>query len=316
VNGPAYVIFAILAGALVTVMSGVNSRFSEIAGPAAAVLVIHASGLAAILAVSSLRKRGAVPGRIPTYMYLGGVAGVGTVFASNFAFTAIGASLTIAIALLGQTMFSIAADATGFLGRTKYPLSARRIPGIVLVLAGVIVMSGAWRSNLPAMFLALGAGVSVGLSAVLNSQLGTRKGILHSARANYATGLVTAALIFTIVRPPLPGTLEAIAAAGPILALGGGMMGIVVVLTINVVFPRLPVFTATILMFSGQTVTGIVLDALRDGVIDMKKIAGTAILLAGLAVDTVLARKSEPWQERSNAHRESRTKRKRHEPGS
>jgi bacterial/archaeal transporter family-2 protein len=283
--------FAIMAGALVTVMSGVNSRFSEIAGPTAAVLVIHASGLAAILAVSAFRKCRTVPGRIPTYMYLGGVAGVGTVFASNYAFSAIGASLTIAVALLGQTIFSIAADATGFLGRARYPLSARRIPGIVLVLSGVVVMSGAWRANLPVMFLVLGGGVLVGLSAVLNSQLGTRKGILHSARANYATGLATAAVVFLLARQPFAGTLAAIAAAGPLLALSGGMMGIVVVMTINVVFPRLPVFTATILMFAGQTVTGVVLDALRDGVIDIKKIVGTGILLIGLAVDSLLARK-------------------------
>lgn len=290
-SGSAYGILAVLAGALVTVMSGVNSRFSEIADPTAAVLVIHASGLVSILAVSAFRKRRAIPGRIPAHMYLGGVAGVGTVFASNYAFSTIGASLTIALALLGQTMFSVITDTTGLLGRTRYPLSARRIPGIALVLAGVVAMSGAWRANLPAMFLALGAGVLVGLSAVLNSQLGTRKGVLHSARANYATGLATAALVVAIARPPLPGTLAAITAAGPVLALGGGMMGIVVVMTINVVFPRLPVFTATILMFAGQTVTGVVLDALRDGVIDMKKIAGTGILLAGLAVDSLLARK-------------------------
>jgi transporter family-2 protein len=282
---------AILAGALVTVMSGVNSRFSEIAGPTASVLVIHASGLASILAVSAFRKRRAAAGRIPAYMYLGGVAGVGTVFASNYAFSAIGASLTIAVALLGQTMFSIITDTTGILGRTRYPLSARRIPGIALVLTGVVVMSGSWRANLPAMFLALGAGILVGLSAVLNSQLATRKGVLHSTRSNYATGLATAAVIFAVARPPIPATIEAITAAGPVLALGGGMMGIVVVMTINVVFPRLPVFTATILMFAGQTVTGVVLDALLDGVIDMKKIVGTGILLIGLAVDSLLARK-------------------------
>jgi transporter family-2 protein len=291
-SNPVYGIFAILAGTLVTVMSGINSRFSEIAGSVVSVLVIHASGLAAILVVSALVKQKSIPGRIPAYMYLGGVIGVSTVFASNFAFSAIGASLTIAIALLGQTMFSVAADATGLLGRTKYPLSCRRIPGIVLVLAGIAVMSGAWRANLPAMFLSLGGGVSVGFSAVLNSQLGTRKGILHSTRANYATGLVTAALIFAAVRLPVPGILEAISTAGPVLALSGGIMGIVVVIAINLVMPRLPVFTATILMFAGQTVAGIFLDALRDGVIDPKKIAGTAILIVGLVVDTVLAQSS------------------------
>jgi len=279
-----YGALAPLVGALVTIMSGINSRLSELVDPVVAVLVIHAVGLAAIVGVTLARRDRALPGRIPAWSYLGGLVGVVTVFSSNYAFSALGASLTVAVALLGQTVFSVAADSAGILGRARYPLSARRVPGIAMALAGLAVM-GHWRLAGPAMLVAFAAGASSGLSTVLNAELGRRKGVLHSARANYAVGLATTAAIALLVRPSVPEAIAAVTSAGPFLVLGGGLIGIVVVSTINVIVPRIAVFRFTILMFAGQTVTGVIIDALGDGVVDLRKIAGTAVLLGGLALD-------------------------------
>jgi len=284
-----YGALAPLVGALVTIMSGINSRFSEIAEPVVAVLVIHTTGLIAIMIISLVRRDKALPGKAQPWQYLGGLVGVATVFSSNYAFSALGASLTMAVALLGQTIFSVITDATGMLGRTKYPLSTKRLPGIALALAGVAVMGGNWRLAGPAVLVAFGAGVTSGLSTVLNAGLGKSKGVLHSVRANYVTGLTTTAVIALVIRPSLPDAATAIVAAGPLLATGGGLMGIIVVSTINVIVPRLSVFMFSILMFAGQTVTGIVMDAPGSGAIDILKIAGTAILLCGLALDTLLS---------------------------
>ena len=288
-----YGAIAPLVGALVTIMSGINSRLSELVGPVVAVLVIHAVGLAAIVGVSLARRDRALPGRIPAWLYLGGLIGVVTVFSSNYAFSALGASMTVAVSLLGQTMFSIAADASGFLGRARYPLSARRAPGIAVALAGVAVMGGGWRLAGPAMLVAFTAGISSGFSSVLNAGLGRRKGVLHSVRANYLVGLATTAAIAAFARPSPMAASAAIGAAGPILVLGGGLIGIVVVTTISIIVPRLPVFTFTILMFSGQTVAGVLLDAFCDGEVDWRKILGTGILLCGLALDSSLSRRGK-----------------------
>ncbi len=284
-----YGALAPLVGALVTIMSGINSRFSEIAEPVVAVLVIHATGLIAIMIISLVRREKALSGKVPSWQYLGGLVGVATVFSSNYAFSALGASLTMAVALLGQTIFSVVTDATGMLGRTKYPLSARRLPGIALALAGVAVMGGDWRLAGPAVLVAFGAGVTSGLSTVLNAGLGASKGVFYSVRANYTVGLATTAAIAVIIRPSLPDAAAAVVKAGPFLAMAGGLIGIVVVSTINVIVPRLSVFMFSILMFAGQTVTGIIMDALGSGSIDVLKIAGTAILLCGLALDTLLS---------------------------
>lgn len=282
-----YGTIAPLIGALVTIMSGINSRFSELAGPVIAVLVIHVVGLVAIFAISILKGDKAIPGTVAPYLYLGGVIGVVTVFSSNYAFSVMGASLTVAVALLGQTLFSVAADASGFLGRARYPLSARRIPGITLAIAGVAIMGGTWRLAGLAMTVAFIAGATSGLATVINSELGRHKGILHSVRANYVTGLTTSFVIVIIARPSIPVAISTIPQAGPLLVLGGGLIGIVVVTAINVIMPRLSVFTFTILMFTGQTVAGIIIDAIKDGLIDYRKVAGTAVLLAGLAIDTL-----------------------------
>jgi transporter family-2 protein len=296
-----YAALAPLVGALVTIMLGVNSRFSGLVGNVVATLVIHVAGLAGVSAVLLVKREGAQPGRLPFYYYLGGFVGVGTVFSSNYVFAALGASLAVALALLGQTLFSIAADATGFMGRRKQPLAARSLPGIVLAIAGVAVIgaaamaqtvaAGAWRTRVLAMLLALGAGALPGLSFILNSELGRRKGIMHSTRVNYLVGLGTTLVIAAVVRPPVAEALHAVAAAGPLLSLGGGLIGVIVVAAMNVIFPRTTAFAATLLLFSGQALTGVLFDVVAEGAFDVQKLAGTLLLLAGLAIHALLSRR-------------------------
>jgi transporter family-2 protein len=292
-------------GALITLMSGVNARFAGIAGNLAATLVIHIAGLAAVSTVILVKRDKARPGQLPAWYYLGGFVGVGTVFASIYAFTVLGASLAVSLSLLGQTFFSLVVDATGLLGRRRYPLSVRSLPGIGLAIAGVAVISTAvlgraeaavaaesWLSNLPALIIALVSGILPGLSFILNSELGRTKGIWRSTRTNYVVGLATTLVIVAAVRPPLAeivGAARAVVAAGPVLALGGGFMGVAVVAAMNVVFPRIPAFSATLLLFSGQAVGGVLIDLIAEGAFDARKLIGTLILLAGLAVNALLS---------------------------
>lgn len=284
-----YSALAPLVGSLITLMNGLNSRFAEIVGALVACLVIHLAGLAAVSAVLFLKKEEKRPGSLPFYYYLGGFVGVGTVFSSTYAFSTLGASLTVGLALLGQTLFSVAVDATGFLGRKKYPLTLDRAPGLCLAVAGALFMAGNWRSDAPAMLVAFASGAFPGLSFVLNAELGRRKGLLHSTRVNYLAGLATTLLIFAAVRPDLGASWRSITAAGPFLALGGGFMGVAVVTSMNFLFPRMPAFSATLLVFSGQALTGVLIDFIAEGFFNWRKIVGTLILLVGLAINSFLS---------------------------
>ncbi len=300
---PVYSAAVPLVGALITVMSGVNSRFAGLVGNLTATLVIHVAGLAAVSAIFLVKREKGLPGRLPAWYYLGGLVGVGTVFATNYSFAALGASLAVALALLGQTLFSIAADATGLLGRQKYPLSARRLPGIGLAIVGIAVMATAvaaesWRASVPAMLIALASGALPGLSFILNSELGRRKGLWRSTRINYIAGLATTLVIVMTVRPPASIAVDAVDAAravmtaGPFLALGGGLMGVVVVTVMSRIFPRIPAFSATLLLFSGQALTGVLIEAVAHGAFDARKLIGTFLLLAGLAINALLSRQA------------------------
>ena len=290
-----YSAFAIVVGAVITLMSAVNSRFSGIVGNVVATLLIHIAGLAAVSAILLFKREESGPGRLPVYYYLGGFIGVGTVFASIYSFTVLGAAFAVALALLGQTLCSVVVDATGFLGRARYPLSLRRLPGLLLAIAGVLIMGAAGSRRLDGLAMLIGfiAGVLPALTFSLNSELGRRKGILHSTRANYLTGLATTLLIVIVVRPPVAVAARAVATAGPLLALGGGFMGVIVVTSMNFIFPRIPALSATLLLFSGQALTGVVIDIIVDGVFDLRKLVGTLVLLLGLSINALLTKRVE-----------------------
>jgi transporter family-2 protein len=283
-------LLAPLVGALITIMSGINSRFSEAVGYLLAAPIIHVAGLATVSLLLLVRREERRPGRLPFYYYSGGALGVVTVFSSAYAFASLGASLAVALALAGQALFSLFADSTGFLGRKRYPLSARSVPGVALTLLGAAAMVGDWRADAPAIIAALIAGVVPGLTFILNSELGKRKGLLRSVRMNYVTGLITSLLVLLAAGLPLAGASARLADAGAFLAISGGVMGVAVVSSMNYIFPRVPAFHATLLAFIGQALAGLVMDFASEGIWDWRKLVGTLIVLAGLALNALLAR--------------------------
>jgi transporter family-2 protein len=286
-----YTMLASLTGILITLMNSVNSRLAAAAGYTAAAVTVHAVGLAAVTLLTLVRREAAEPGRVPLRFYLGGFFGVGTIFACNYAFSTLSASLAVALSLLGQTGFSLLADGTGFLGRTRYPLGPGRLPGIALAAAGTAVLGWGGELRWAAVPVALAAGILPGISFILNSELGRRRGVLRSARWNYLTGLAGTAAVAALAGLPAAPSARAVLEAGPLLALGGGLSGVAVVVTMNFVFPRIPAFTATILLFSGQALAGVALDWAALGILDLRKLLGTGIVLAGLALDSRLSRK-------------------------
>ena len=289
-----YYALAALLGGLITLMYGVNSRFSGIAGALVSIVVIHLSGLAAVCLLSLARREPPRPGRLPFYIYLGGLVGVGTVLTGNYAYQSLPASLAVALGLLGQSLASIVVDASGLLGRQRYPLALRRLPGVALAAAGAVVLAGTTggrgSSALP-MLAALCAGALPTFSVLLNSELGRRKGLLYSTRMNYVVGLATSLVLVLAARPPAAASVHAVVSAGPFLALAGGVMGVCVVTVFSVLFARMPALSATLLVFCGQALTGVLFDLLREGAVDVRKLAGTLLVLGGLALGGVLGRR-------------------------
>ncbi len=156
---------------------------------------------------------------------------------------------------------------------------------MALAVIGAIVIARNWRSDGVAMLIALGSGLCTGLNALLNAEHGRRNGTLRSARWNYISGLTVTLIIVAATGPDWRSAAATVAEAGPFLAAGGASLGVMVVLSMNLVFARLSAFRATLLLFSGQALSGVVMDAVVSGAFDPRKLVGTIVVVAGLALD-------------------------------
>lgn len=286
-----YALLVPLVGALIPLMNSVNSVLAARVGNALSSVIIHITGLIAVSLVLLFRREGPKRGKVPFYLYLGGIVGVGTVYSCNMAYGALGASLSVALALFGQLLGSVAVDATGFLGWKKYPFTLRNIPGLLIAAAGVAVISwGEWKIDLPYLALAFVSGLLPLLSFILNSRLAQSIGTMRGTRVNYLAGLATSLLILAIFGSSVGANVEAAAGMNLLVLAGGGVLGVIMTGATNYLFPRIPALASTLLMFAGQTFAGLGIDAVTTGHIALKQPLGALVLLGGLAVNALLTR--------------------------
>lgn len=128
--------------------------------------------------------------------------------------------------------------------------------------------------------LSILAGGLVVLSMTLNSSLGLRVGVLRATAVNYLVGLVgvgALAMLSSLVLH-LP---EATQGSVPWWAWSGGLLGVAIVASSNLVLPRIPVVAATVLIVLGQLATGVVFDSLQSGALDPWQTAGALLVLLG-----------------------------------
>ena len=129
------------------------------------------------------------------------------------------------------------------------------------------------------------AGCLVVLSMVMNSQLSRGTGVFQGVFINFAGGLLTALPVYFLY---LHFGWESIAETSPSppwYAFLGAFLAIAIVASCNVVIPKIPVVFSAVLIFLGQIVTGLVLDALMAGSFDPYKAGGALLVTAGLFVN-------------------------------
>jgi uncharacterized membrane protein YdcZ (DUF606 family) len=129
------------------------------------------------------------------------------------------------------------------------------------------------------------AGCLVVLSMVMNSRISRSIGVFQGTFSNYAVGLLTSILVILVCLATGADFGGAGATLPPWYVYCGGLIGVVIVASCNVVIPRIPVVYSAVLIFLGQIVTGLVVDALVSGVFDRYKALGAALVTCGLVVN-------------------------------
>ncbi|MFL0488184.1 MULTISPECIES: DMT family transporter [Bacillus] len=137
-----YNFLSVFIGVLIAIMLPLNGILSEMIGNYTASVVIHLVGLIAVVFVLILNKNKIhFEKGIPLYLYSAGAIGVFTVLFSNISFSALGASITIALSLLGQSIASIVIDHFGLLGMKVAKFEKKKLVGLLFISSGIIVMT-------------------------------------------------------------------------------------------------------------------------------------------------------------------------------
>lgn len=137
------VVLTAAAGGLIAAQAPINAGLGKATGSVAAALVSFSIGTMALAAVVVLSGKAGGLGStfdVSWYYLLGGLLGAVYVLNALIAVSAIGAGGVAAATIFGQLTTAMVIDRLGLFGLDQTPLTAGRIAGVVLLLAGTVLV--------------------------------------------------------------------------------------------------------------------------------------------------------------------------------
>lgn len=291
-----YILLTILAGVVIALMIPVNGALTGEFGTFPAAAIVHLVGtLLALLICAAQKEKKTLWGHKPKWAYLGGAVGVLTTVFNIMAYGKISMTSIVALGLLGQSITALVIDTCGFLGMQKRPFRKTSLWAIAFAAVGIFVMmdrSIGTRSAVIPVILSIGAGVSVVISRTLNARLAEYTGALRGSLVNHIVGLmVTVVLAFAVmIKNGFPNITAG--ALRPWIYTGG-MLGVACILLNNLCVPRVSAFRMSMLTFSAQILTGILIDIWSGVGYSDTSFTGGILVSAGIIVSAVCEKISE-----------------------
>jgi transporter family-2 protein len=286
------VTLTVVAGTALAAQARVNGALRQRLGSAVVVaLVSFAVGTVALLAAAAVTGRWRAAARLRHgtrwWWWLGGLAGALLVGSSAAAVPLVGVALTAVAVVAGATVGSLVVDRIGLSPRGRQRLTAPRVGGAALAVAGLFVGTlGRHGDVRPALLALVGAaGFASAAQQAANGRLQRHTGeALVAASVSFLAG--TAALTLAVAGVALAGALPALRwPAAPGLYLGG-LGGAAYIALGAYAVPRLGVLRVTLGTVAGQLAGGVLLDAVtptRSG-LDAASIGAAVLTLAAVLV--------------------------------
>ena len=137
------VLLTAVVGGLIALQPAINAGLAKATGSLPAALVSFASGtLLLALIVAAIGQAGGLSSTFDVrwYYLLGGVLGAAYVTMALITVSEIGAGGVAAATITGQLAASVVIDRLGVLGLQEQPLTAQRLIGVGLLLAGTYLV--------------------------------------------------------------------------------------------------------------------------------------------------------------------------------
>jgi transporter family-2 protein len=122
----------------------INSRLGREVGSLQAATVSFLIGTVALLAIAGVSSGGLSGignvGKAPWWALVGGLLGAFYVTVALVTVRTLGASTLTAVVVAAQLLVAVVIDRFGLLGISKQPIAASRVLGLVLLVAGVVLV--------------------------------------------------------------------------------------------------------------------------------------------------------------------------------
>lgn len=293
-SGAINYILAFISGAVISVMVVCNTELGLRTSNNVSIAVNQFVGILTLTAimVAGRGNKTINPTRqsAPLWRWFGGLFGLFILTINYFSVKEIGATISMASAVLGQCIMGVVFDLTGFMGMEKRKLSTRKILSLVVSFAGILFMlvfSG--KNDLGEVvlfaFLSIISGALTMTQMVYNSGFAKLKGPFFSARQNVISGLAGIVLFMLLFNArESAAALKGLADLNLFQIVSGGMLGCVVVVSANIVIPKIPGAASSILMSAGQIMTAVLLDFFLYSMLDTPMIIGSVLMIAGIMI--------------------------------
>jgi len=140
-----FLFVALLVGAFLPLQVGVNTKLGEAVGsPLISAFISFCVGTIALLSyilITGIPLANAANAKNASPIaWTGGLLGAFFVASSIILLDKLGAAMTISLIIAGQMLMSLVMDHFGLLGMEVKPISPGRVAGVVLVIAGVVLI--------------------------------------------------------------------------------------------------------------------------------------------------------------------------------
>lgn len=294
-----FYLVSFLTGAVISVMVVANTELGRITTNEVSLIVNQAIGVVLTTFILLAGRKNVLinPARQKSrwYMYLGGLFGICVMVCNFYSVLNVGSALAMAAAVFGQSITGLVTDLFGLFSMPKRKQSKLKWISLALSFTGIFIMSLSQSGSFKLVYILMGvlAGIMTMLQMTYNSSFAKAKGAVFSARQNALSGLAGTIIYAALLMPEetLHG-FTLLPSASFLSIIAGGTLAIVVVVSTNLVIPRIPAVYSALLLSCGQILTSIVIDTFLYDLFSPALLTGSIVMLAGIGLNFSADRKS------------------------
>lgn len=294
----ASLLFAVSAGITLTVQGSLNGMLTTYIGALGTSVLGFLIQSILLVAYQLTKKRGmTILKKVPPLYYISGVLATFPVAVTGICVARMGSSVTTCCSVAGQILLSAIVDHFGLFGNRRNRFSAKRLPGFLLILLGVLSINliggdGTGDASIGFLLIAMGIGACSIVIRTINYRVTKVTGsVLGGGLVNSLSGMIFGVILYLLTVSFKPD-MTAFAAA-PAFCYLGGVFGTACLLCNIMAYKTEHIFYSTIFMLIGQIVTGILMDIFLFHSLSTGKCIGIVIVLTGVLLDKLLTREKK-----------------------